>query len=98
MRIVLSGFFLSLMVCLTVVTPRILTEINFAEIVEEEANASSNSLAEEAKSNYPSFHIYNNKLASNAIAEVNKVQFLHYYAYHQDPHILEIDAPPPDTV
>jgi hypothetical protein len=98
MRLVLSGFFLFLMVCLTVVTPRILSETNFAEIVEEESSTSNNSLAEEIKSHYSPFQIYNKNLASKVISEVSNVRFLHYNAYHQDPHILEIDAPPPDAV
>jgi hypothetical protein len=86
------------MVCLTVVTPRILSETNFAEIVEEESSTSNNSLAEEIKSHYSPFHVYDKKLASKAMSEVCKVQFLHYNAFHQDPHILDIDAPPPDAV
>jgi hypothetical protein len=97
MRNRLAVFFLLLMVCLTIVTPRVLPEMNLAEIVEEESGGSSTQMpVEEIKSHLP-FHAYSNKESvSKIFARLCRVKFLHYNEFYVDPHCQEIDTPPPD--
>jgi len=74
-----------------------LTEMSFAELVEEESNSNKNTFGEDLKGFSPA-HNYNKHLASFAISKVHKAQFLTYTVDQTDPHILEIDAPPPDQI
>jgi|GEM_PF-3845362 len=94
MRLALCIFFLMGMVSMTFVTPNILTEINFAEIVEDETHPVK-TFKEVIKENKEYYFSYD--LVSRASDVVFKTRFAHYSDIYESTHVLEVLSPPPNA-
>lgn len=74
------------------VAPSILTEINFAEIVEDESHPTHK--LKEVISDDTSFIKY--KPSHTTINSISQQRYLSYKAIYESTHIMEYHSPPPN--
>ena len=77
---------------MTVVSPNVLTDINFAEIVEDE-NHPTLKMREIV---HEKLEISSYKEFQSALSILVKVEFLRYKDVFESTHIMELHSPPPN--
>lgn len=75
------------------VAPNILTDINFAEIVEDE-NHPTNKMKEVFKEDDP--FVKNYTPSQSIINSISQQKYLSYRAIYESTHIIEYHCPPPN--
>ncbi len=92
MQKLLSIFFLLGMMSMMFVAPNVLTDINFAEIVEDETHPTH-----KMKEVFPDKQIDVPYVQSVlAINNLSEIEYLSYKLIYESTHVMEFHSPPPN--
>lgn len=92
MQKLLSIFFLLGMLSMTFVAPNILTDINFAEVVEDETHPTH-----KMKEVFPDKPLqFSHESSFFALNNLSDQEYLCYRSIYESTHIIEYHCPPPN--
>lgn len=92
MHKLLSIFFLLGMMSMMFVAPNVLTDINFAEIVEDEKHPTH-----KMKEVFPDKQLdFSYVQSAFAINNLSEIEYLRCKFIYEDTHIMEFHSPPPN--